>query len=99
MAPIDDALAALASQEQPNYTQTALQFAVDRTTLSRRHRGLTGSKSEGREKVSLLSYSQQKTLVNYINMLTARGLPPTNAIVNNFAEEICGQKPGKNWCA
>ena len=37
MAPIDEALAALALQDPPNYCQTARAFRVDRNTLSRRH--------------------------------------------------------------
>lgn len=96
MAPIDDVLAALESQKQPNYTQTAKEFGVEMTKLSRRHRGLIESREVYREKASLLSHQQQVDLVEYINKLTARGLPPTNAMVNNFAKEMCGKQPGKN---
>jgi hypothetical protein len=99
MAPIDDALKALGSQESPNYTEIAKIYNVNRSTLSKRHRGVTGSKRDANERNSLLSYQQQLDLVKYINTLSARGIPPTNAMVNNFAQEICGKVPSKNWCA
>jgi hypothetical protein len=42
MAAIDKALADLDLQEYPNYSGTAKKYDVDRMTLSRRHRGVTG---------------------------------------------------------
>lgn len=94
MAPIDDALKALGSQEAPNYAEYARKFKVPRSTL----RGAQGSIEAGREKASLLSHIQQLELVKYVNMLSARGLPLTNIMVTNFAAENCGKPPGKNWC-
>jgi len=49
MDPIDAALAALSLQSKPNYTQTAKEYGVDRSTLSRRHRNITGSKADSYE--------------------------------------------------
>ena len=47
MDSIEAALAALNLQSKPNYTQTANEYGVDRSTLSRRHRNITGSKADG----------------------------------------------------
>lgn len=97
MASIDSALAALALQDTVNYTQTANEFGVNRSTLSRRHRCITGSKEEGRQSRALLSLQEEKGLLEYINKLTVEGIPPTNAMVRNLAVEISGKQPGKNW--
>jgi hypothetical protein len=97
MAPIDDALEDLKSQEHPNYSYTAKKYGIERTKLSRRHRGIIGSKEEATEEKRLLNKQQQKNLVQYVNTLSERGLPPTNAMVRNFARDICGKQPGHNW--
>jgi hypothetical protein len=85
MTPIEAALAAMAPEEDPNYAAAAAKYGCDRSTLSRRHRGVTGLKTDARGFKSLLSIQQQKDLVNYINKLTARGLPFTQSMVVNFA--------------
>ena len=97
MKPIELALAALESQGVIDYSATAREFGVDRTTLSRRHRGLTSSRDSATDSCSLLTKQQQKELVTYINNLTAKGLPPTHSMVRNFAQDICKKRPGKNW--
>ena len=97
MASIEAALADLALQDSPNYTATAKKFNVNRSTLSRRHRGVTVSIKEGRQTTSILSNQQEKELISYINKLTERGIPPTNAIIRVFAQDISKKKPGKNW--
>jgi len=55
MSPIEDALEALKSQKSPNYTTTARLFVIDRTTLSRRHRGIIGTMDEKANKARLLT--------------------------------------------
>jgi hypothetical protein len=97
MGAIDLALAALQSSEVINYAATAKEYGVDRSTLSRRHRGVTGSKAQATDTKSLLTHKQQLALVAYIDKLTLRGLPPTNAMVRLFAKEISKKEPGKNW--
>ena len=47
MDPIKAALAALSLQSKPNYTQTAKEYRVERSTLSRRHRNITGLRVDG----------------------------------------------------
>jgi len=99
MDSIEAALAALDLQSKPNYTQTAEEYGVDRTTLSRRHRNITGSRADGYDSLSFLTKEQSKVLVNYVNDLTNRGLPPTVAMLRNFAQEIAGKQPGSRWAA
>jgi hypothetical protein len=55
MDPIDAALDALRLQSKPNYTQTAKEYGVERSTLSRRHRNITGSKADGYDNQSFLT--------------------------------------------
>ena len=97
MTPIEAALNDLRSQNPPQYDPTARKYGVDRSTLSHRHRGITGPKQNTRDSRSLLSIQQEKDLVNYINWLTIRGTPPTNSMVKTLAYDICKIRPGKNW--
>lgn len=94
---IDEALAALALQDIPNYKRTAIEYGVNRTTLSRRHRGLCKSRGEAKEYQCLLSHQQQKVLVEHINSLSEAGIPPTPSMVRVFAFEISQTWPGNNW--
>ena len=47
MGSIEEALADLRLQEEPNILQTAKKHKVNRTTLSRRWNNVTGSKEAG----------------------------------------------------
>ena len=100
MEPIEAALKSLESLnpgETPNYTAVAKKYKVHRSTLSRRHRGLTRSRAEKTENKRLLTLTQEKELVEYIDRLCARGLPPLRQIIRNFATEIAGREAGKCW--
>jgi hypothetical protein len=97
-ARIELALADLGRQERPNIMGTAKKFSLIESTLRRRFQGKTLSRaaatSEYRQN---LTFAQEEILISQINRLTDRGLPPTNQIVKNFAEEILGRSIGKNW--
>ena len=98
MRPIDKALAACDAQKSPCYQTIADEFHVNRTTLSRRHRGIQTSRENATAiHHSLLSKPQQTELVNYINKLSNKGIPPTVPVVRMLAMDICKTKPGKNW--
>jgi hypothetical protein len=99
MGSIEAAITDLESQKHPNYTATAKKYDVDRTTLSRRHRGITAARGTREAYSQLLTKQQSKNLVAYINKLTERGIPPSIHMVRQFAYDICRKMPGKNWAA
>jgi hypothetical protein len=97
-ARIQAAIADLESQERVNYAATAKKWNLDRTTLARRHRGETVSNQDATSYARRqLTDVQEKTLIQYIDKLSNRGLPPTPQIVKNLAEEISQTKLGPNW--
>jgi hypothetical protein len=91
MGAIELAIDDLNSQEVPHITATAEKYAVDRSTLSRRWRGKSGSKANEAENKGLLNKQQEKTLINEINRLSALGTPPTVSIVCIFAFNLAGK--------
>jgi hypothetical protein len=96
---IEEALAALELQELPNYNRIAEEYGVNRTRLSRRHRGICTSIQEAREFQRLLSTQQETALVTHINRLSEAGIPPTPSMVRVFAFEISQKWPGNHWVA
>ena len=91
---IDD----LAEQDTPNYMATSKKHDVPRKTLRNRFLGKTVSRQEATSEYhQCLTAAQEEALIKLINRLTNRGLPPTNSIVKNLAEEIIGRRVGKNW--
>ena len=99
MEPIEAALEHLKLTESFTYAAVADKYGVDRTTLSRRHRGLQTSRAIQKENERSLNATQSSQLIKYIEKLSARGLPPTADMVRNFASEIAGKYMGKNWVA
>jgi len=83
MDSIEAAIADLRLQDKPNITATAKEHGCNRTTLSKRFRNVTGSRATAHDSMRLLNQVQSKVLIQYINDLTERGLPPTVAIVQN----------------
>lgn len=97
-ARIAAAIAAIRSGEIKDYSKAAAKFNVDRTTISKRIRGLTKSRKDADSFWrQCLTNAQEETLIAHINKLTDRGMPLTSSIVQNLAEEIRGAKVGKNW--
>jgi hypothetical protein len=94
-----EALRSLPPGEKPNISLVARTYGVDQSNLSRRYRGVTGSKEAQYNNQRLLSKEQSRELVKYINKLTERGLPPMNSMLANFARDISGREPGKNWAS
>ncbi len=75
---IELAITDLESQDCPNYASTTKKYHVNRSTLSRRYRGVTGTRQDAISYSSrALTDTQENVLVQYINKLSARGLPPT----------------------
>jgi hypothetical protein len=92
------ALADLESYSKPNYTEIAKKHGVGRYTLSRRHQGQTTSRRDFFSNYrQCLTDIQEQLLIDQINRLTDRGIPPTSQIVKNFIEEMIRRAMGKNW--
>jgi hypothetical protein len=71
------AIADLESQERLNYADIAKKWNVDRSTLSRRHRGVTGLKEDYYSYTfKALTDVQENVLIRYINEFSIRGLLP-----------------------
>jgi hypothetical protein len=97
MKAIHEAIALLRSCDTPNVSEAARRFSVDRSTLSKRFSGKTGSKVKANEMKQLLTKKQELVLVNHISRLYERCLPPTLAIVTTWARNLYGEEPRKNW--
>ncbi|RAL65988.1 hypothetical protein DID88_005649 [Monilinia fructigena] len=96
-ARMEAALDHIKGQERPKYSQIAKIYKVNRSTLSRRYRGKTTSRTAAyADTHQSLSIEQEKALIDQINKLTQRSMPPTSGIVRNLAEEIIGRSVGKN---
>ena len=96
-AQIASALVNLKSQKHVNYSATARKWNIERTTLAK-HKGQTSLIKEMNSAIrQRVTDQQERALIEQINKLTLRGMPPTSRIARNFAEEIAGSKLGKNW--
>jgi hypothetical protein len=97
MGDIEAALAAIEALESTNYSRIAKEYGVDRRTLARRHQGQSVDQQTYHASRQFLSKQQTKFLVKYIKALTNQGLPPTPSMVRQFAVDLTGKRPGKNW--
>jgi hypothetical protein len=100
MAPIDKAIEDLKLHEQDedfSIRGIAKKHGVEYSTLRRRWTGQTGPRAAGHASQQLLSPQQEEGLVEYIGGLTAYGIPPTRAMIRNFASNISKQHVGNGW--
>jgi hypothetical protein len=94
---MEAAFAALDLQETRNYSKVAKEYELERTTLAKRYKGQTVSKKVFLlESQQCLTIAQEEALIEQINKLTDRHIPPTSQMVKNFAEEMIGREVGKN---
>ena len=78
-ARITAAIHTIESGECADYTEAALKFRVDRTTISKRIRGLTQSREDvNSECQQCLIIAQEEILIQRINQLTERLMPLTS---------------------
>ena len=96
---MEEAIAFLESQDTINYyTAVAKKFNVNATTLSRRFNGKTVSRTEAASlHKKLLSDAQEQVLLDRIEQLSSRGMPPTPQILENMVEEIINKPIGEKW--
>jgi uncharacterized protein YoaH (UPF0181 family) len=91
------AITVIQSGEFIDYSKVVAKFEVDRTTLSKRIRSLTRSREEAISFfLEALTNEQEEVLIERINKLTNRGIPPTSSIVKILIEEIKGREVSKN---
>jgi len=97
-ARINAAVAAIKRGEFTDYSKAARAFECDRTSISKRIRLLTRSDQDASSLYrQCLTNEQERVLIDRINYLSERQMPPTSRIVRNLAEEIKGEPVGKNW--
>jgi hypothetical protein len=97
---IEAAVAAIKSLkpgEKLVYAQIARNYGVEPTTLARRHKGALTSLNTRFENQQALHLQQELELLRYIERLTERGLPPTHAIIRNFASQMAKRELKVHW--
>ncbi|KAF1362007.1 hypothetical protein EJ07DRAFT_41297, partial [Lizonia empirigonia] len=90
-------LESLSLNDDFKYSEIAAKYNCDRSTLSRRHRGVTRARATQLPNGRLLNTTQESELVRYIHTLVSRGLPPSKQMIRNFASQIAQKDVGKNW--
>jgi transposase len=97
-ARITAAVDAIRRGEFTDYAKAARHYKCSHSGVSRRVRGLTKTRQQANSFWhQCLTIEQEEVLIHRINYLTDRAMPPTSHIVKNLAEEIRGQRVGKNW--
>jgi hypothetical protein len=100
MAPIDEAIADLESRdpgEKFTLKEVAEKWGIDRSTLGRRWRRVTGPRRHGYAQQQAIDPQQELELVQYIIKLTKRGLHPTREMIRNFSSEVAHQQLSESW--
>jgi hypothetical protein len=92
---VQAAIKAYESQELGEHfsvQEMADDYGVWRSTMQRRMDGQLVPRAEHTTNTRKLSPQQEDELVLYIESLTARRLPPTRAMVQNFASKIARER-------
>lgn len=88
---------ALDSGESFCYADIAKKYSVDCSTLSRKHRSVSGSRAGVGLASRNLRPEQETELVKYVEELIEHKLPSTKEIVQNYASEISGHPVSESW--
>jgi hypothetical protein len=100
MSSIEAALAAIKLQnpgENICYTKIAQDYGINRSTISGRPHSQTALQTASAEECQNLHPQQEQQLLRYIEQLTERGLPPTQALIQCFGSEITKNELGIHW--
>jgi hypothetical protein len=88
---IDKAISSIESGMHKNANQAAKAFGVDPTSIRNRIKGITEHKAVANSKThQCLTAAAKQVLVDRINYLSLRQMPPTARIVKNLAKELRG---------
>lgn len=79
------------------YREVAKMLGVDRTTLSRRHRGVQRSHRAQAQHQLVLNPQQEEKLVKYIERCTRDGLPPTRSMLQNLGNAVAQWEVSDSW--
>lgn len=91
MSSIEAALIAIESLqpgEQCSYSKIAAKYHCNRTTLARRHQGVSISRDIEAQNCQALHPQLEQELLRYIRRLTERGLSPILVMIQHFASDI-----------
>ena len=97
---LEEALAecdTFASEEDIPWSKIAEKHGVVRSTLTRKWRGETQSREEKAIAQQKLTLQQEEELVTYIEELTARHIPPTREMIQNFASSVAKELVSESW--
>jgi hypothetical protein len=100
MDPIQAAIEAYESQEpgeQLSVQEVADNHGVWRSTMQRRMADQIVPRAEHTTNTRKLSPQQEDELVLYIESLTACCLPPTRAMIQNFAPKVAHERVSERW--
>jgi hypothetical protein len=99
MSSINSEVSVSESQSPPLLNSPTKTPQLHRTTIARCAKGEIQPHEDYRKQCGLLTQIQEQQLLQFINDLTQRGLPPDHFNVRVFAQNICGKWPGKNWAS
>ena len=97
MDPIQEAVEEIESRDPGDdfsYQAIAKKFGIDRRTLARRHQGLSTTRNAAH---LVLHPEHEAELVQYIRTLNERSLPPSRAMIQQFAGQLAGKPVSRSW--
>ena len=95
---IEQAINDLKSQKAPNIDITAKRWGIVESTLRRRYKGETVSRTEAQYRSTmLLTNAQEEVFIEHINKLSARNMHPTPQMIKNLIREMIGRPIGERW--
>lgn len=77
--------------ESFSYRKIANQFSVVASTLLRRHKRVTQSRTSANTSRRLLNPQQESDFVQYNTRLTEQGTPPTRRIIQQSASQVASR--------
>jgi hypothetical protein len=86
-----------ASRDEIPWSKIAEKHGVVRSTLTRKWRGETRSREAESIARQKLTPQQEEELVQYIEELTARHIPPTREMIQNFASSVAQEPVSESW--
>jgi hypothetical protein len=85
------------SQDDIPWSKIAEKHGVVRSTLTRQWQRQTRSREEKAVAQQKLTLQQEAELVQYIEELTARRIPPTREMIRNFASAVAQEPVSESW--